>query len=209
MGPPGRCGPPCRGSCSPRLEIPAPRACWGASDGSSTGPASVTSWKATVRSRPTSVQHGSSRAGKTTRGESVLEAIVRYRDQLKQRGIELVVMPVPEKASVYPDMLTRRAEGRADEFRSPTEDLLARLAPPGGGDDGPVCTLSRGAPGGVRVGQPTPLYLARDTHWTPAGVRLAAGAMAARLRELGRAPRPRESTLSETWRSSDMATCSR
>jgi hypothetical protein len=43
-----------------------------------------------------------------TRQDSVVRAIVQYRDQLRDRGIELLVVPVPSKAAVYPDMLTRR-----------------------------------------------------------------------------------------------------
>jgi hypothetical protein len=119
-----------------------------------------------------------------TRRDSVLQAIVRYRDHLKQRGIELLVVPVPEKASVYPDMLTRRAEGRAGRLRSPTEELVAALRRHGV-ETIDLFTLFREARRAGSGSPSEPLYLAQDTHWTPAGARLAAGAVAARLRELG------------------------
>ena len=48
----------------------------------------------------------------STHRESVEKAILRFRDQLKERGIMLVVMPVPGKPSIYPDQLTRRAAGK-------------------------------------------------------------------------------------------------
>ena len=64
---------------------------------------------------------------RSTHRESVEKAIVRFRDQLKERGITLVVMPVPGKPSVYPDQVTRRAAGKERQFRSPTLELLDGL----------------------------------------------------------------------------------
>jgi hypothetical protein len=120
-----------------------------------------------------------------TRRRSVAEAIVRYRDQLRERGIQLLVVPAPEKPSIYPDRLTRRAEGRAGEFRSPTEALLAELAQRGV-DTVDLFSLFREARRTAPNGEA--LYLARDTHWTPLGARLAADAVARRIRDLGWAP---------------------
>ena len=37
----------------------------------------------------------------------------------------------------------------------------------------------------ARAEDAVPLYLPRDTHWTPAGLRLAANVVAGRLRDLG------------------------
>jgi hypothetical protein len=119
-----------------------------------------------------------------SRRDSVLRAIVRYRDQLQTRGIGLVVMPVPEKSSVYPDMLTRRAETQLDRFRSPTEDLLAALGSHGV-ETIDLFTLFREARRADSAGSIEPLYLAQDTHWTPTGAKLAADTVAARLRALG------------------------
>jgi len=34
-----------------------------------------------------------------------IHAIVEFRDQLKERGVELIVMPVPNKETIYPDYL--------------------------------------------------------------------------------------------------------
>ena len=63
----------------------------------------------------------------STHRESVERAILRFRDQLKERGITLVVMPVPGKPSVYPDQVTRRSAGEARQFRSPTLELIDGL----------------------------------------------------------------------------------
>jgi hypothetical protein len=84
-------------------------------------------------------------------------------------------------------MLTRRAEGQVNEFRSPTEELLPALRRHGV-ETIDLFTLFRDARRVESGSPPEPLYLAQDTHWTPAGARLAAGAVAARLRKLGYAP---------------------
>ncbi len=123
-----------------------------------------------------------------TRRQSVIQAIVRYRDLLKARDIELVVMPVPGKPSIYPDKATRRAEGRQQEFRSPTLELLEELKRQGV-ETVDLFSVFRAARENGSQGRPSDgLYLARDTHWTPAGAGLAARTVARKLRELGWAP---------------------
>ena len=126
-----------------------------------------------------------------THRESVEKAILRFRDQLKERGITLVVMPVPGKPSVYPDQVTARAVGKERLFRSPTLELLDGLQRQG------VATVdlfaafqtARASSGQESIGR---LYLARDTHWTPLGAQVAAQAVAAKLGELNLAPATRK-----------------
>jgi hypothetical protein len=119
-----------------------------------------------------------------TRRDSVARAIVQYRDQLRERGMELLVVPVPSKASVYPDELTLRAEGMETEFRSPTEELLTELRRRDV-QTVDLFALFRDARRKGRGSSTTEAYyLATDTHWTPAGARLAAEAVARKLRDL-------------------------
>ncbi len=116
---------------------------------------------------------------------SAVSAIVDFRDQLALRGIELLVVPVPGKASVYPDQLTTRVDGpiRAEG----TEALLAALEAEG------VPTVDLFAAfKHYRQGKSDParlLYQPRDTHWTPLGAELAAGIVAERVQEFGFAPK--------------------
>jgi hypothetical protein len=123
-----------------------------------------------------------------THRESVERAILRFRDQLKQRGITLLVMPVPGKPSVYPDQVTAREAGRERLFRSPTSELLEGLQRQG------VATVDlfaafREARESAGQGPITaPLYLAHDTHWTPLGAQIAARAVASKLGEMRLAP---------------------
>jgi hypothetical protein len=153
--------------------------------------------------------------GERTYRQSVEQAVLRFRDQLKERGITLVVMPVPGKPSVYPDLVTPRAAGREQQFHSPTLELLKDLQRQGvvtvdlfaafrEARQPPGRARSPSAPGmrhlaqaarsesapyqEVLGGDPSPLYLAQDTHWTPLGMQIAAQAVAAKLRELKLAP---------------------
>jgi hypothetical protein len=96
----------------------------------------------------------------------IFTAIVSFRDDLAKRGIKLLVMPAPNKSSIYPEMLTVRADGTGS-----TPALGGEIGEPSQGDRGgrahPAC------------------YLAQDSHWSPEGMRLAADAVARRLLDLG------------------------
>lgn len=111
---------------------------------------------------------------------------MRFRDQLKERGIALVVVPIPGKPSVYPDKLTRRAADK--EVRSPTLELLDHLRR----HDVETVDLFAAFDETRRSGasDTSDLYLAQDTHWTPRGAQLAAQVVANQLRELKLAPEP-------------------
>jgi len=111
-------------------------------------------------------------------------AIVDFRDQLAARGVRLLVMPVPNKDSIYPDLLTSRAKILRGVLTPGTREVLERLH----AADVEVVDLFKefSAARQRRSDSPeAPLYLAQDTHWSPAGVALAAQVVARRLIELG------------------------
>ena len=111
-------------------------------------------------------------------------AIVDFRDQLAARGIRLVVMPVPNKESVYPDRLTRRA-GALRGVRAPrTVDLLDRLRAAKVEVIDLFTAFAQARQPTGSASEPS-LYLAQDTHWSPAGVEVAAKVVARRLIALG------------------------
>ena len=110
-------------------------------------------------------------------------AIVDFRDQLAARGIRLVVMPAPNKESVYPDRLTPRA-GRLRGVMAPqTQRLLDRLRT---ANIEVIDLFKAFAEARQQMGDAsqTSLYLAQDTHWSPAGVELAAKTAAQYLLKL-------------------------
>jgi hypothetical protein len=93
-----------------------------------------------------------------------LPAIVGFRDGLKSLGIELVVLVVPGKQTIYPEWLSRRC----DPADTPPTNRDMRLF---------LDELKRR---GVPVVDPTAalwqakstaeMYLRHDTHWTPDGL---------------------------------------
>jgi hypothetical protein len=123
-----------------------------------------------------------------THRESVEKAILRFRDQLKERGITLVVMPVPGKPSVYPDLVTWRAAGTERQFRSPTRELLDALQRRGVATVDLFAAFQGVRESGGLTKNTGELYLAHDTHWTPLGAQTAAQAVAAKLNAMSFAP---------------------
>jgi hypothetical protein len=111
--------------------------------------------------------------------QNTLLIIREFREQLQERGIELLVVPVPGKASIHPDRLTSRYEGASASLRSPTEDFIDALRD-AGVEVVDLFTVFRQA----RVNGMT-AYLEQDTHWTPEGAELAAQTVGDHLRALG------------------------
>ena len=109
-----------------------------------------------------------------------LPAIRSFRDQLQARGIRLLVVPVPNKESVYPEMLSKRAEGAGVIVCEQTRRLLDQLEQYGIEHVDLFEVFRRAEPRDSRS-DPRRLYLAQDSHWSPEGVRMAAGAVARRV----------------------------
>jgi hypothetical protein len=124
-----------------------------------------------------------SRPAKAKATNEPFAAIVDFRNQLKRRGIQLLVVPVPNKESIYPDYVTSRASGLNAVVASRTKKLLHQL------DEANVEVINLFEVFGKGRENPAAitnaLYLAQDTHWSPIGVDRAAKAVAARLTELG------------------------
>jgi hypothetical protein len=109
-----------------------------------------------------------------------LPAIRSFRDQLQARGVRLLVVPVPNKESVDPGMLSRRAEGAGVVVCEPTRRLLDRLGRHGI-EYVDLFEVFRRARQGEGRSEPSRLYLAQDSHWSPQGARSAAVAVAERV----------------------------
>jgi alginate O-acetyltransferase complex protein AlgJ len=107
-----------------------------------------------------------------------LEAIVDLDRQLKDRGIDLIFVPVPDKLSVYPEKFSAKVP--ADRQVTPVvRRFMLRLLEA----DVEVVDLYR--PFLARReqnGEDRPLYFTCDTHWRSQAARLAAGEIAQRLK---------------------------
>jgi hypothetical protein len=115
---------------------------------------------------------------------AAVSAMVAFRDQLARRGIRLLVVPAPVKPAVYPEMLTRRAVACDPRLGKHTREVMTELTEAGV----QTVDLSRAFAEGRKTEQASdahPWYLARDTHWTNQGARLAARAVASKIRSLG------------------------
>ncbi|HOD49362.1 MAG TPA: hypothetical protein PLJ71_05985 [Candidatus Hydrogenedentes bacterium] len=106
-----------------------------------------------------------------------LAAILAFKKELDSRGIALLVAPAPGKASIYPEQLTRRAKNLAEPVNPRTRALIARLRESGVD----VVDLFELFGESGRSG----LYLAQDSHWSPAGMEFAAETVARYVREQG------------------------
>jgi hypothetical protein len=113
-----------------------------------------------------------------------LPAIVSFRDQLAQRGIRLLVVPVPNKESIYPELVSARAAGRQVAVCDRTAELLRRLDA-AGVEFVDLFEVYRRAKQSQTDPAAARYYLAQDTHWSPEGMQLAAEAVARRLLDLG------------------------
>jgi len=102
-------------------------------------------------------------------------AIASFARDLRSRGIDLVVVPVPVKPSIYPEKLT----ALYDESLGPpvnvyAEEFFRRLRQEGITVIDLTRTLWDAKPRGK-------LYLSMDTHWTPLGMSVFADALAEEL----------------------------
>jgi SGNH hydrolase-like domain, acetyltransferase AlgX len=113
-----------------------------------------------------------------------LAAIRSFRDQLQARGIRLLVVPVPNKECVYPGMLAKRAEDAGVVVCEQTGRLLDQLEQYGI-EHVDLFEVFRRAKEEESRSDPRRLYLAQDSHWSPEGARLAAGAVARRVLDGG------------------------
>ncbi len=119
-----------------------------------------------------------------TEPENPVLAITTFSRQLSQRGIHLIVLPMPGKPSVYPDELTHRAHMHDHDFVSPTRELISSLQT-AGVETMDLYETFLSLRQQHRLDAVEPYYLAQDTHWSGTAVRIIAHVVARRLLDLG------------------------
>jgi len=96
-----------------------------------------------------------------------LPAITAFHETLKAQGVDLIIFPVPGKASVYPEYLSNRYDMTQGLPVNPyTRHFFALLHEKGIWVVDPSQTLWAG-----KRNETT--YLPQDTHWSPHGMKLA------------------------------------
>jgi len=92
--------------------------------------------------------------------------ILHFHGQLRDRGIQLIIMPVPAKVTIHPDRFSSRFEASAAPLRNPSFERFTRALDAAGVvvfDPAPLLT-------GARREAAPHLYLPADTHWTPSAM---------------------------------------
>jgi alginate O-acetyltransferase complex protein AlgJ len=109
-----------------------------------------------------------------------VKAIVDFRDRLAARGIALVVMPVPVKASILPEKFSSCYAAAGGPVNNPSYTaFLEWLVAAKVSVFDPTATLLAAKAADTTQS----VYLATDTHWTPPAMQRCAGALAAVVRE--------------------------
>ena len=119
-----------------------------------------------------------SRAGRPEYADP-LPAILDFKAQLVKAGVELILMPVPAKAAVYPDKVSDAVTApppRVDPNHQAFYDLLHRQGVKVI-DLTPAFLAHRGE-------RRPPVYCEQDTHWSGEGCVLAAKVVAAEVKRL-------------------------
>jgi hypothetical protein len=108
-------------------------------------------------------------------------AIARFRDQLAAHGIDLLVVIVPGKCSVYPDMVNPACSPQDACMFSHSVGVLRKLRERGVDVVDLYAPFAEERKRDAEAGDS--LYLSKDTHWRARGLRLCAKLVAERVRQ--------------------------
>ncbi len=101
-------------------------------------------------------------------------AILQFQRQLADRGIRLVLVPVPDKATIHPERFSSFYEGRSTTVHNPSfRQFVEELEAEGVLVCDVTNVLAR-----YRDHSGSAAYLAADTHWRPEAMELAAAELA-------------------------------
>jgi alginate O-acetyltransferase complex protein AlgJ len=121
-----------------------------------------------------------------------IPAMVDFHHQLRARGIELVVVPVPPKAAIYPEKIMPGFDLRSNDPAPVLRQFYEELR--GAGIDvlnlSPVLIQNREHARG-------PVFCKTDSHWSGIGCVLAAQAIAEHVRRKLAAPAARKEYVSD------------
>lgn len=108
-------------------------------------------------------------------GRDPVTVLADFGAALAERGIQLVAVPIPVKASIYPERLSSRYTGATPVHNPDRAPALAALR-----DRGVLVCEVTGALMDAKAGGSA--YLASDSHWTPRGQAAAVSSLADFLR---------------------------
>ena len=119
-----------------------------------------------------------------TRDADPLPAILDFKSQLDELGIELIFMPVPPKAVIFPDKISDAVEAPADgEAPARLDATLQEFYELLRGEGINVLDLTDDFLTN-RITEDGPMYCSQDTHWSGLGCVLAAERVAEMIRKM-------------------------
>lgn len=123
----------------------------------------------------------SGRGGEVVVQPDPVKAIADFNNQLRERGIHLILMPAPVKPMIEPERLSARFH---DPLPIPLQNpsypqFLAKLQAAGVDVLDVAPALAK-----AKFGSRQPQFLRADTHWMPEAMELAAGLLAEKVRAL-------------------------
>ncbi|MGI9088442.1 MAG: alginate O-acetyltransferase AlgX-related protein [Chthoniobacterales bacterium] len=136
------------------------------------------------------------KTGRTRKTEwaDPIPAIVDFQRQLRERGIALVLVPVPPKAAIYPEKIGLQASVMPSDSAPYLQEFYGELKRRGVDvlDLTPTFAAHRDDARG-------PLYCRTDSHWSGAGCVLAAQTIAQQVRKILTAE-PARATYRTDWK---------
>jgi hypothetical protein len=113
--------------------------------------------------------------------DNPIAAIVTFKKQLADMGIDLLVMIVPVKASIYPDMLNAKMSPAMSGKISHSTAIMKELNKQGVETVDLFSAFAQERLNDHAAGDS--LYLQKDTHWRGRGLRTAAHVVAERIKQ--------------------------
>jgi hypothetical protein len=109
-------------------------------------------------------------------------AIKKFKNQLSDMGIDLIVVLMPAKPSIYPDMLNASIKPEMSGKIGTTPRMIEELRAQGVDAIDLFTAFAQERRNDAAAGDS--LYLSKDTHWRARGVRTAAHVIAERIKQM-------------------------
>ncbi|MGQ9608337.1 MAG: alginate O-acetyltransferase AlgX-related protein [bacterium] len=106
-----------------------------------------------------------------------LQAIIAFHESLRSHGIELILLPVPDKATIYPEYISKRyIRQSVPPVNVYSHEFFNNLKARG-------ITVLDLTEVFWKEKQYKTLYIKQDTHWSPEGMKIAARLLAEKIKE--------------------------
>lgn len=134
------------------------------------------------------------KTARSSKSPDPLPAIVDFHTQLRERGIELLLVPVPPKAAIYPEQIGFSSTPTGNVIAPDVQAFYDQLRSRGVNVLDLTATFAA-----ARDDSRGPVYCRTDSHWSGAGTVIAAQAIAEQVRAKISAPPARKEYVGD-WK---------